>query len=653
MSSCLPANPSRDAARKAFGVTPVLAIEILGDFCQNSYGVAPCTASGAPGTECYNTFPTCQDIPNYGRTTKTYRFISQGSTIPPGENWRPYIVSFKGAVTKLDLEKGLARRSKLTIVLKDEPDSDIGIDPYLSTRTPPSGTFWRRYLARNRNYVGRFVKVRRGYAVDPWDWNTFVDQLYIIDKIDGPVDGQVTLTLKDPTKLLDYAKVPIPTSGKLEEDLKAYEHQDFARAGGLNTITLADGASPVDDAYKDMEIYISANKGSGQRRKVLSYTGATRQATLDSNWSVIPNTTSYYQVSRLSVSITVGKGPDYDRYGSDIYIRIGKELIRCTRTGDTFSWPDSTYRAQRNTERKDHKTGDSVQLCLNFESMLFTDVIKKIANEAGLSDAYINTAGLTSEDNDYLAETARITHTLHTPERATALVNELASLSGAAIWWCPMGQHLEYKVVAPHFGGVPLWQGEYTFKDEPEVERLEELRITRAVMAYDLETGTSNRKQDDNYLVVESSVDADAESANDYGDERPQVALSRWFGRQNAQFVSSMLHRRRVYYRDAPLQIRGEITPKDFEVPAGGFVDVKDDKITDETGAAKTVRVMVTKIDDRGGTIGIEARSTVFGKRFAFWAPAGAGDYPNDIDYAHWSDANGLMSDGTEGYLYV
>jgi len=53
---------------------PVTVCELTLDFCANTYGVAPCTASGAVGTECYNTYETCQDIPNYIKTTKTYRF---------------------------------------------------------------------------------------------------------------------------------------------------------------------------------------------------------------------------------------------------------------------------------------------------------------------------------------------------------------------------------------------------------------------------------------------------------------------------------------------------------------------------------------------------------------------------------------------------
>ena len=53
---------------------PVTVVELFLDTCANTFSIPPCTASGSAGTECYNTFLTCQDTPNYINVSKTYRF---------------------------------------------------------------------------------------------------------------------------------------------------------------------------------------------------------------------------------------------------------------------------------------------------------------------------------------------------------------------------------------------------------------------------------------------------------------------------------------------------------------------------------------------------------------------------------------------------
>ena len=48
------------------GREPRAIVELRQKRCVNRYGVAPCTASGGP--KCYNTYSTCQDLPNYNGT---------------------------------------------------------------------------------------------------------------------------------------------------------------------------------------------------------------------------------------------------------------------------------------------------------------------------------------------------------------------------------------------------------------------------------------------------------------------------------------------------------------------------------------------------------------------------------------------------------
>lgn len=79
------------------------------------------------------------------------------------------------------------------------------------------------------------------------------------------------------------------------------------------TITLASSASAIDSTYNGMSVYISSGQGQGQVKKISSYIGATKIATVET-WNIIPNATSIYTVSP-SVNI-VGDGTGASAYST-------------------------------------------------------------------------------------------------------------------------------------------------------------------------------------------------------------------------------------------------------------------------------------------------------------------------------------------------
>lgn len=68
-----------------------------------------------------------------------------------------------------------------------------------------------------------------------------------------------------------------------------------AQAGAATTITLAAGASAVDDFYNGWEVHITANTGVGQTRTITDYNGTTKVATV-ATWTVNPDNTSTYDL---------------------------------------------------------------------------------------------------------------------------------------------------------------------------------------------------------------------------------------------------------------------------------------------------------------------------------------------------------------------
>jgi len=68
-----------------------------------------------------------------------------------------------------------------------------------------------------------------------------------------------------------------------------------AQGGGATSITLASTASPTNDIYNSMTVYISSGTGSGQIKVITDYDGSTKVATV-SAWTTNPDSTSVYEV---------------------------------------------------------------------------------------------------------------------------------------------------------------------------------------------------------------------------------------------------------------------------------------------------------------------------------------------------------------------
>lgn len=143
--------------------TPVKLAVLQLDYCGRAFGVAPCTGSGEP---CYNTWHTCKVRSAYLRGTKDYEFTSTEAPLPfPGP--RPYLKSVTPLPT--EIKDTLTVTGRLKVDLLDDPDTDIGIDPYVTQRaTWPAipGTYFKKLLARNPNYKTRTLEYYEGYLGD-------------------------------------------------------------------------------------------------------------------------------------------------------------------------------------------------------------------------------------------------------------------------------------------------------------------------------------------------------------------------------------------------------------------------------------------------------------------------------------------------------
>lgn len=202
-------------------------VGLVMDKCSLTAGVAPCTATQTGDSKCFNTRASCNDVPNYTKTTQEIKFCEPRSNLPIGENLLPALDGKpKKAPTSITAGKGLGNRAVVNVSIKDFPHHDRGIDPYYNERTyiaETNGTFWGKFLKRNPYYEGRTLKLYYGFIGETFSWNDFVTHEYDITDIQGPTKGKVQITAKD-ILVRTYGqrnKYPMASEGQLVADIAA------------------------------------------------------------------------------------------------------------------------------------------------------------------------------------------------------------------------------------------------------------------------------------------------------------------------------------------------------------------------------------------------------------------------------------------------
>lgn len=148
-----------DTQRTSISRTPVALVVITLDYCGRTFGSSPCLATGEP---CYNTYPTCRYKSAFLKQSKDYEFTSADAPLPFRANERPYIKNIK--YLPCEIKDNLTVNARVTVEFYDEPDTDVGIDPYVSQRSLVQGTFWKKLIARNHNYKDRQVRIYEGFS---------------------------------------------------------------------------------------------------------------------------------------------------------------------------------------------------------------------------------------------------------------------------------------------------------------------------------------------------------------------------------------------------------------------------------------------------------------------------------------------------------
>lgn len=218
------------------GREPITIVEIDQDHCAlrygetNAAGTCPAVLGLDSEIKCHNTFFTCAVQDSFDLETLTLRFATPAENHGLGITIIPSVISVETVPTVISVggadrdSRPLGQRAQIAIELRDHPYHDRMVDKYWDERDYDAlalGTFWSKWLARNPYHQGRSIRVRQGYV-----GQTLADMTvrhYIIERIEGPTKGIVSIVAQDPLKLLDgsRAQTPMRNTGTLSADISA------------------------------------------------------------------------------------------------------------------------------------------------------------------------------------------------------------------------------------------------------------------------------------------------------------------------------------------------------------------------------------------------------------------------------------------------
>lgn len=579
--------------KQEYGKEPVYIVELDMDTCPLTWGTGLCTATGAAGTECFNTYNTCQISPKFaGQNTSTATHYFSSTRISNGSNiYHPTILSVQTAPTILTPGKGFGVRSTCSITIQDHPWTDIDTDPYVNNRTydPDSqGTYWGKFIVRNRFYENRKITVRTGYLDEngEYDINNFTSRAYFIDSISGPSkDGKVTIKGKDILKFADSKKAQWPTQSEAVLD-----------ADITDSDTSFDINDPNDDVYA---AYADFENGSVYRAYVR----------IDDEIMLVTNA-------------VIGAG--------DI----------TTLTVTRASMP-SRYAASTNVADS-HSEGATVQYCYEFDDWTINDIVEKLLRAgAGIDVSFLPLSDWQEVINFGLTSyvfSALITE----PVGVRELIKELTEHS-IYIWWNERDQEVQMRsIIQQAVDSGPYDDDSHLVADSVSVIKDDKERASQVWLIYGHRNPTLDMDKFNHFDAVKISADLDSESDNAYGQKRVTKIWSRWLATDQTAIASEITNRLNGEYKNTKDVISFTMTAKDNDAWTGDVVTLATRQLQDQFGATPTGTYRVLEATEvlKPGAVAYKYKVATLGN------PTTAGTNtgligPNTLnDYDVESDAN-------------
>lgn len=347
-------------------------------------------------------------------------------------------------------------------------------------------------------------------------------------------------------------------------------------------------------------------------------------------------------------------------YPASGYLSIGREAIYFTRSGDALT----LTRAQWGTEAKEHKAGDTVQVCKYWQNVAIDDVLKELLTTgAGIPASYIPDGA--GENWDIEASrwlrSSLVYGILLKPEAVDKVISELCQQFLVDIWWSAVDQQILIKAVAPEFLGEELNtvnDTQHIIMDSVKTKKDGKKRLSSVQVLYSKSDYSQNNDPEE-FAALFEAVDIESIGPTQYGTESIKTIASRWInGKNGALALASRLLAR---YSETPIEIEFKTDIKDnglFSTASRIYVNTRH--IQGFSGENEQTAIQITKISESkiGGTLSISGIESSFSGRYGFIAPSGLSVYSSESDenktkYGFISPSSGVFFDGEPAYKII
>lgn len=526
--------------------------------------------AGTGLTECFNTFPTCQDKTNYLRQTKTYRFSNQrleGLQLAGEAPTFPVVAGVDLAPTEITPREGLGVRASCTVQLKDFVYNDEGVDPYIATRRnganwESKSTFARRFLARNANYENRIMRVKSGFKNEygEMDLSTFVTRSYLIQSVTWPdAEGNWSLTGKDPLRLADADRAVWPARAKI----KVIDAVDAV--GTLLLCDDADGRLTSDFAANQKYIRIG--------EEIMLMTAVAVSGTTAAVTVIRATIPSYYP------------GPQFN---------IAAEIA----------------------------AGTSVTPCRNYAGQTLPAVLFELLNSgAGISSAYLP---LTEWDAAMVAagrSTLLLSALIPEPMAVKDLITEITQLN-VNVWWNDRQSLVKIQPVLVNPTLAASWTDRSNLlQSGVEVAASSRTRISQSWVYYGHQWPLGQLDKLQSFWSVEGFADLGAEAVEFFGTEAIQETRTRWLPITQGPDALAMAINVVLRYHYGKVGVSVSVDPKDSAVWSGDSVSLLSYAVVDPNGAPTPVIMSVLMAEEQYTQEGLMYRYTGEGQATGIIAP--------------------------------
>jgi hypothetical protein len=532
----------------------ITLIEVDQDQCTLTYGAGACTAtlSAENPHKCFNTRKTCQDPANYDRGTLTLTFC-ESIEIDTGSDY--VFPLLKGVSTS-------PSRLNTTSRIRNEP---LGIRSSCTasfTDAPHTDRYVDKYAEERLSGAAQFS----GIGYDPLDRGAF------------------------------WGKWRARNPYWLGRSMRV--RQGVIERGQFSQLT--------------QRHYIIESFSGPDNNGSVSITGKDVLKLADNDRAQCPSASTgelLADITDVATTATLSPGGVGDlEYPASGKITIGSELMDFTRTGDALT----ITRASNNTEASDHDAGDTVQLSVVISAQTVNTIVTDLlTNYAEVDAVFINATDWAAEVALYLP--SGYSAIIPKPTSVRNLIGELAEQAGFSLWWDEVNQTIRLSAVKqPSVASLTItddWMldGSLKIKDRPDA------RLSQIWTNYGILDPTASLDNPNNFRATLVTVDADAGTAEEYGQDAVRKINSRWITVAGKGAAVSLNDRLLSRFRDIIRETSFELPSyRADQVRMGDTHRISSRFILDKVGDAHLMPIRVLSVMQKGDTLSIDAEELIF-----------------------------------------